>query len=235
MTPTVNPLELVRRLAKAEDNCVIYQPVLTELRRNGLDNDMSDMCIACGNTSLTEQVVPFAFAHGGKECVIDDHQTVCGVCGTISYIGAQVRRRELAVAAKIREIEGLLSAGDLRRIRLKYAFRQTDLEAMLSVGPKTWTRWERGKVPPSKAADTLIRVLADDPEVARRLMQKAQVDNPAASKVFAAIDEDTKRLAEASLRAQIGEGTSAMNVGEVAQRAIAAVREVRHRWGGRAA
>jgi putative zinc finger/helix-turn-helix YgiT family protein len=196
---------------------------------------MSEMCTTCGNKSLTEQVVPFVFSHGTKEYVIDDRQTVCGSCGTISYVGEQIGRHELAVAAKIREMDGLLSAEDLRRIRLKYAFRQTDMEAMLSVGPKTWTRWERGKVPQSKAADTLIRVIADDPEVARRLMQKARVDNPAALEVFVAIDEDTKRLAEASLRAQIGDGAPGMNVGHVAQSVIAAVREVRHEWGVKAA
>jgi putative zinc finger/helix-turn-helix YgiT family protein len=191
-------------------------------------NGMSEICAACGNASLTEQVAPFVFSHSGKECVIDDHQTMCGACGTVSYVGEQISRHELAVAAKIREMEGLLSAEELRRIRLKYALRQTDMEAMLSIGPKTWTRWERGKVPQSKAADTLIRILADDPEVARRLMHQARIDNPAALEVFAAIDEDTKRLAEASLRAQIGPWAPDMNVGDVAQRVIAAVREARH-------
>lgn len=196
---------------------------------------MSDVCTVCGNISLTEQAVPFAFSHGAKDCIIDDRQTVCGSCGTISYVGEQIGRHELAVAAKIREVDGLLSAGDLRCIRLKYAFRQTDMEAMLSVGPKTWTRWERGKVPQSKAADTLIRVIADDPEVARRLMQKARVDNPAALEVFVAIDKDTKRLAEASLRAQIGPEVTGMSVGDVAQRAIAAVLEARNERGVKAA
>jgi len=188
---------------------------------------MSDICTVCGNTSLAETIAPFAFSHGGKDYVIDDHQTVCATCGTISYAGEQISRHELAVAAKIRAIDGLLSAEDLRRIRQQYAFRQTDLEAMLSVGPKTWTRWERGKVPQSKAADTLIRVIADDPEVARRLMQRAGIDNPAAADVFAAIDEATTRQAEARLRAQIAEGPSGMTARDVAQRAIAAVREVR--------
>ena len=34
-------------------------------------------------------------------------------------------------------------------------FQQTDSEAKLSTEPKTRTRWERGKVPQSKAADQL--------------------------------------------------------------------------------
>jgi putative zinc finger/helix-turn-helix YgiT family protein len=191
---------------------------------------MSDQCSVCDAGTLAGQVVPFVFPHGGKQTTIEDHQTVCNACGAISYVGEQISRHELAVAAKVRELDGLLSAEDLRRFRLKYKFRQTDLEAMLSVGPKTWTRWERGKVTQSKTADTLIRVLADDPEVARNLMQQARIDNADASEVFAAIDEDTKRLAEANLRTQMGPLTLDMNPGDLAQRAIAAVRKARLEW-----
>ena len=189
---------------------------------------MPELCAACGNATLMERIVPFEVRNGGKSGTIDDRQTFCTVCGNVSYIGDQASRHELAVASKIRALEGLLSADELRRIRVKYAFRQTDLEAMLSVGPKTWTRWERGKVPQSKAADTLIRVLAEDPEVARRLMEQAGIDNPAAAAVFAGIDEDARRVATASLRAEIGDGLARLDVGRVAARAIDAVREARH-------
>nr|WP_294545156.1 type II TA system antitoxin MqsA family protein [uncultured Rhodopila sp.] len=197
---------------------------------------MSEICTACGNAALTERVASFFFSHGGKQASIDDTQTVCEVCGSVSYAGEQISRHELAVAAKIREMDGLLSADDLRCIRLKYAFRQTDLEAMLSVGPKTWTRWERGKVPQSKAADTLIRVLADDPEVARRLMLQSGIENPAADRVFEQIDEDMKRQATANLQAQIGSSWSRdMSVGDVASRAIDAVRAARRENAAKAA
>lgn len=188
---------------------------------------MSEPCAECGNATLTERTAPFEVRHGNKSGVIEDQQTFCATCGNVSYVGDQVSRHELAVAAKIREFDGLLSAEDLRRIRLKYAFRQTDLEAMLSVGPKTWTRWERGKVPQSKAADTLIRVLAEDPEVARGLMERAGIENPAAAAVFAGIDEDAGRRAAASLRAEIGDALMAVDVERVTARAVDVVREAR--------
>ncbi|WP_158258291.1 type II TA system antitoxin MqsA family protein [Rhodopila globiformis] len=196
---------------------------------------MNEICTNCGSSAIFQQIAPFTFVHGGKETTIDDERTVCGTCGSIVYSGDQISRHELAVAAKIRELDGLLSAEALRRIRLKYALRQTDLEAMLSIGPKTWTRWERGKVPQNKAADTLIRVLATDPEVARHLMMQANIDNPAADAVFAQIDEDTKRLAEANLRARIIASGRNMDIADMAQHAINAVREARHELGVQAA
>jgi putative zinc finger/helix-turn-helix YgiT family protein len=204
-------------------------------RRSRRTIAIPELCAECGNATLTERTVPFEFHHGGKSATIEDVQTSCATCGNVSYIGTQISRHELAVAAKIREMDGLLSADELRRVRTKYAFRQTDLEAMLSVGPKTWTRWERGKVPQSKAADTLIRVLAEDPEVARRLMEQSGVDNPAAAAVFASIDEDTRRFAADSLRAEIGDGLKGIDVGRVAARAVDVVREARQGRGVKAA
>ena len=196
---------------------------------------MRELCAECGNPSLTEQGAPFAFVHAGKPATIEDRQTRCTACGNVSYVGDQISRHELAVAAKIRELDGLLSAEELRRIRLKYALRQTDLEAMLSVGPKTWTRWERGKIPQSKAADTLIRVLAENPEVARRLMEQARVDNPAATAVFAAIDEAARRVAIASLRAEIGDRPTDVDIDRIAARAVDLVRAARQKWGAKVA
>ena len=196
---------------------------------------MAERCTVCGQASLKERVAPFTFVHNGKQAAIDDHQTVCESCGNILYVGEQISRHELAVAAKIRELDGLLSAEELRRIRLKYGFRQTDMEAMLSIGPKTWTRWERGKIPQSKAADTLIRVLAEDTEVARRLMEQAGIDNPIAADVFARVEEDTKRLAAANLRSQIGPQMSEADADEMASRAIDALRAARQGIGIRAA
>ena len=194
---------------------------------------MSEICVACGQATLAERVVPFEFRHGQKTATIQDCQTVCGTCGTVSYVGEQASRHELAVAAQIREMDGLLSPEELRNIRQKYALRQTDLEAMLSVGPKTWTRWERGKVPQSKAADTLIRVLATNPEVARDLMQGAGIDNPAAATILADIDENARRLATEVLQADIATGSP--NAGGLAARAVEIVWAVRQSMGTKAA
>ena len=186
--------------------------------------DMPDICAECGYATRIERIAPFTFSHNGKQASIEDRQTFCPACGTIGYVGDQADRHELAVAAKIREIEGLLSAEDLRRIRQKYALRQTDMEAMLSVGPKTWTRWERGKVPQRKAADTLIRLIDEDPEVVRRLMEQAGVENPDAAAALACQDEHIRQRAEAGLRARFGSDASTHDLAQLTVHAIEAVR-----------
>lgn len=150
----------------------------------------TEFCSSCGENAVQERVVPLAFEHNGQHLEISDRHMFCERCGNISYIGKQISEHEFAIAAAIRATEGLLSAEELRRVRSKYRLKQTDMEQMLSTGPKTWTRWERGKVPQSKAADKLIRLIAEDPDVARSLMEQAKIVNPKACAAVARIEAD---------------------------------------------
>lgn len=165
---------------------------------------MSDKCFACGEMAVEQRVEEFVVKHDGKTATIRDERMVCIACGNVSYAGAQISKHELAVAAAIREMDGLLSADELRRIRAKYKLLQTDMEQILSTGPKTWTRWERGKVPQSKPTDKLLRMMAEDPDLAHRLMLQAGVVNAEAEAEFQRIEQDAKVLARARLRAGVG-------------------------------
>ncbi|TXM96549.1 YgiT-type zinc finger protein [Methylobacterium sp. WL64] len=163
----------------------------------------AERCLECGETAVEERVTPFVVERGGKTATIQDRRMVCGACGNVSYRGAQVSAHELAVATAIREMDGLLSAAELAAVRNKYRLKQTDMEQMLSTGPKTWTRWERGKVPQSKAADRFIRAIASDPYLTRRLMRDAAIENAEAEAVFAEIERGERRVAEALVRAEL--------------------------------
>lgn len=198
----------------------------------------SSRCPECGKDALEERIEPFAVEIDGQSRTIQDRRTVCRHCGNVSYVGAQNSEHELAVAAVIREIEGLLSAAELQHIRQKYRFRQTDMEQILSTGPKTWTRWERGKVPQNKAADKLIRLIGEDPDIARRLMEQAGVDNPEAAAVFARIESDARDLGRALLRAEfrsLQTQDPAQIADRLADKAFDAARDLRRRASEQAA
>ncbi len=163
---------------------------------------MSDQCFACGEMAVERRVEDLLVHHDGKSVTISDERMVCSACGEVSYAGSQISRHELAIAAAIRQMDGLLSAEELRRIRAKYKLLQSDMEQILSTGPKTWTRWERGKVPQSKPTDKLLRMMADDPDLAHRLMLQAGVVNAEAEAEFQRIERDAKVLARARIRAE---------------------------------
>lgn len=141
-------------------------------------------CSNCGENTLSERTVPFAVRHNGISREIADRQTYCEHCGNISYIGSQMPEHDIAVAAAIREIDELLSPSELRRIREKYRLKQTDMEQILGTGAKTWTRWERGKITQTKAVDTLVRLLDQNPRHMFRLIRERGVINQAADDMF---------------------------------------------------
>jgi putative zinc finger/helix-turn-helix YgiT family protein len=190
---------------------------------------MSELCEACHAAHLSVIRREFKFEHAGKELSALEEVSRCAACGHESYVGDQISAHEMAVASAIRKSDGLLTAEELRSVRVKYRFRQTDMEQMLSTGPKTWTRWERGKIPQSKAADTLIRLIASDPDVARHLMELAQVENAEATEVFRQIEERAKSLTRDAMRATLSEQrasyTSEQLADRVADTAFATVRE----------
>ncbi len=164
-----------------------------------------DLCIACGEGEQRTCRAEYRVEHNGQTRLIEDERSVCDHCGQISYVGDQISRHELAVAAAIREIDGLLSADELRAFRTRYCLKQTDLEAMLSTGPKTWTRWERGKVPQSKTADKLVRLLAANPGVVRKLMSEAKVSNPEAEAAVSKAESEMLTAAVAEAEKALGD------------------------------
>lgn len=93
-----NPLELVRRLAESEDNCVIYQPVMTELRHYGLDSDdLRDiLCselgeVHCFKSSPTRKYYPAT--------VSDSYSIWINECGAKMYIKLLISGERLVITS----------------------------------------------------------------------------------------------------------------------------------------
>ena len=195
-------------------------------------------CPECGSVDRAVEVRSLEVHHNGETRSVSVEQTICRQCGTVSYVGGQISAQQHAVAAALREIDGLLSAEELRGIRCKYGLRQTDLEKILSTGPKTWTRWERGKVPQSKTADKLIRLLAGDPLLMLNFMEDAGIDNPEALAQVNQAVEDAKRAALLRVREDVAPDPMRQESEEYFERvfegAFQAASELRHS-GARAA
>lgn len=118
--------------------------------------------------------------------------------------GAIPDDRKMAILSTIRERLDLLSPGQIRVIRLKYGLTDADMEHLLALQPGTLSRWESGEELQGKAADTLLREIAEQPEVVRSLLGKAGVDNPVVLGVLHRIDEDVERRVAEVLRRRFG-------------------------------
>lgn len=93
----------------------------------------------------------------------------CERCGEEFFLPEQMDAVLRRAADQIRKEEGLLGPEQIRGIRERYRISQADFERLLGTGPKTVTRWERGTVVQNRATDSLLRLVAEDPENAAKL------------------------------------------------------------------
>jgi HTH-type transcriptional regulator/antitoxin MqsA len=135
-------------------------------------------CAVCGELSASLVREEKAISIGRRSAVVEDEHLRCEGCGSEYATPEQMHQTQQRAVAAIRAEERLLTPEEILRIRRKYGLSQAQLEALLRTGPKTVVRWERGTVFQSAAADTLLRLLDRDPNVARTLAQIAELPAP---------------------------------------------------------
>lgn len=126
-------------------------------------------CPGCGNphAKIISRVVEFSDARASGS--FDDEATQCDECGEILYTYEQGVARDVAYAAAVAEALRLPQPKRIKKIRLDLGFRQEDMELAMDVGPKTFSRWENGTVPPSRAAASLLWIAENQPDAFRAL------------------------------------------------------------------
>jgi HTH-type transcriptional regulator/antitoxin MqsA len=132
-------------------------------------------CAICGSLSARPMSEKRQVIIGRRRTTTQDEYIRCDACGAEYATPEQVERTQQRAVAQIRTEEGLLTPQDIRRIREKYCLSQARLELLLRTGPKTVVRWERGTVFQSAAADTLLRLLDDDPAIPEALARIAEL------------------------------------------------------------
>ncbi|CAK0768536.1 HTH-type transcriptional regulator / antitoxin MqsA [uncultured Gammaproteobacteria bacterium] len=190
-----------------------------------------DFCPECGQQAVAEMVAQVTHRVGQREVIVErDRHLRCGHCGNISYRGDMLDENQHAIAAILRKQDNLLTPDELRSVRLKYGFTQAEMEKLLTIGPKTWVRWERGKVVQGLAADQMIRQIAKNPELLRDLMTNSDIRNEAAEQVLVSFDETVERRIAEMLRQRLPEVASE-KLQDVARVVATEVRQSQHGYG----
>ncbi len=132
-------------------------------------------CYLCGNEApLVRELRETAM--GTRRVVIEDEFFRCVRCGETFYDDELADQSSRRAAAAVRREDGLLEPDAIRAIRAQYGLSQAELETLIGAGEKTVVRWERGTVAQNATADTLLRVLRDNPKVVKKLAAERGVD-----------------------------------------------------------
>jgi putative zinc finger/helix-turn-helix YgiT family protein len=123
-------------------------------------------CPLCGEATMQNVPGEFRFEPppnipGGTIVIPNASWRHCSACGEniIPHELDQAIDRE-----RYRRL-GLLAPKEIRRVREKTGLSAVDMSHLLSVGEKTYTRWENGRSLQTKASDTLIRLIDKNPEM----------------------------------------------------------------------
>lgn len=188
-----------------------------------------EICLECDGAAVQERVADVTHKIKGREIVLrNERHLYCPDCGSITYVDDMLEESQKAIAAELRRLDGLLTPDELRAIRLKYGLTQAEMERVLTTGPKTWVRWERGKVVHSAAVDRLLRQIAKNPMLMRDLMAETGIETSMVSRALEAIDQEIETSAAAAIKARHPELPDEL-VGDLVRAAVDEVKNVHSR------
>jgi HTH-type transcriptional regulator/antitoxin MqsA len=124
-----------------------------------------DTCPLCGGGNLSKIVVEEHFSYKGHSLAVPDYQILeCSICGEAVVDKESARRAEKLLKDFGRQVDGLLMAADIKRIRRKLHLTQEQMATVLGGGLKGFARYENGQVVQSRAMDNLLRILDRFPD-----------------------------------------------------------------------
>jgi HTH-type transcriptional regulator/antitoxin MqsA len=122
-------------------------------------------CPLCGAGQLCEKVVDEHFSYKGHSLTVPDYHILsCSNCSEAVVMKDSARRAEKMLKDFGRQVDGLLMAGDIKRIRRKLHLTQEQMATVLGGGLKGFARYENGQIIQSRAMDNLLRILDRFPE-----------------------------------------------------------------------
>jgi putative zinc finger/helix-turn-helix YgiT family protein len=130
------------------------------------------ICPICGEVQLVERDGAFKTKYvdrrGAEQSLVvpNIRRLHCQACNEEILDDAATRQVENARRAAA----GLLSAAEIRDLRLRFGKTQVQMSRLLGVGEKTYCRWESGSFIQSVAFDNYMRLIRDVPEASVMLV-----------------------------------------------------------------
>ena len=124
------------------------------------------ICPICGKGQLTERSgsyeTKFVDRSGSEQPLVlpEVRRLQCDSCKEEILDDAATRQ----ITEARRKSMGLLSAAEIRDLRLRFGKTQVQMSKFLGVGEKTYCRWESGSFIQSVAFDNYLRLVRDLPD-----------------------------------------------------------------------
>jgi HTH-type transcriptional regulator / antitoxin MqsA len=124
-----------------------------------------NQCPVCGSKGLQKKVITETFEYKDKSFCYPNYIIYeCPSCGEAVVDKKTLKESGRAIRDFYRQVDGLLTAKEIRKIReSKLNLTQDEASALLGGGKKSFARYENSEIIQSTALDNLLRILDDDP------------------------------------------------------------------------
>ncbi len=129
-------------------------------------------CMECGG-EMFRSTDPIQSEYKGEDLtIIGVEHWVCDACGEMEFSSDEAYR----------QVYGLMQPAEIRSLRKRLNLTQVQFESAMGVASPTVSRWETGAVVQTKVADNLMRMMAEYPEVAMDMLERAEIVRPCSLK-----------------------------------------------------
>lgn len=126
--------------------------------------EQGSICPICGTGALDKKVVDEVFTYKGHSLNVPEYVLFeCANCGEALVAPVSSKRASKLLKDFSREVDGLLSTTEIKRIRKKLGYTQEEMADICGGGLKGFARYESGQVMQSKGMDNLLRILDELP------------------------------------------------------------------------
>tara|TARA_B100000609_G_scaffold197123_1_gene193934 strand:+ start:1443 stop:1991 length:549 start_codon:yes stop_codon:yes gene_type:complete len=122
-------------------------------------------CTICGGGVLHETKVDEVLRYKGQSKELTGLTAyLCDTCEDGFFDKESEKHMNKQFADLKREVEGLLTSDEIKRIRKTHALSQEHFSELLGMSPKTIARYENGIVVQSPGVDRMLRMIRDIPQ-----------------------------------------------------------------------
>jgi len=118
-----------------------------------------EICPVCDSDSVAVQHVTNKAEYKGVAMEIPMAVCVCDTCGSESAGKLEMKFNRREYLSFRREVEGLLSASEIKKIRKKFELTQSQAGKLFGGGATAFNKYENNDVAQSEALDCMLRLV----------------------------------------------------------------------------
>ena len=135
------------------------------------------LCHKCqsNNIALNSELEEYTYKNAKYH--VETEYSFCNTCNREFISKNQILNNEKRIRDSKKQIDGLLSASEIKAIRENLHLSQTDAASIFGGGKNAFSKYERSEVTQSMAMDKLLRLTLEDSYIFKRLVDLSDIQH----------------------------------------------------------